>query len=99
MPVEHERLAATCTGPRAERVRPSLLDLLPLHLQSKRLEQLDHEPRRRLLVAGEARHVDELRGSLDQPFAVDAHHASKPPMRSPASMPGATSCAARSKEG
>ncbi len=74
--VEHQRLAAAGAGPDAERVRPPFLDLLPLHLQAERLEELDHQPRRRLLVAGEARHVDEPRGGLDEPVAVDAHHAS-----------------------
>ncbi len=74
--VEHQRLAAAGAGPGAERVRAPLLHLLPLHLQPHRLEELDHEPRRRLLVAGEARHVDQPRGGLDETVAVDVHHAS-----------------------
>jgi hypothetical protein len=76
MAVEHQRLAAAGAGPRAERVRASLLDLLPLNLQAERLEELDHEARRRLLVSGEARHVHQPRCGLDEPVAVDAHHAS-----------------------
>ena len=60
-------------GPGAERVRAPLLDLLPLHLQAERLEELDHEARRRLLVAGEARHADQPGRGLDEPVAVDLH--------------------------
>src|SRR5581483_8171919 len=70
VPVEHEGLAAARAGPGAEGVRATLLDLLPLHLQAERLVDLDHQPRRRLLVAGEARDVDEPRGRLDEPVAV-----------------------------
>jgi len=76
VPVEHQRLAAPRPGPGAERVRASILDLLPLHLQAQQLVELDHQPRRRLLVAREARDVDEPRCRLDEAIAIDAHHAS-----------------------
>ena len=94
--VEHERLPAARARPGPERVRASLLDLLPLHLQAERLVELDHQPRRRLLVAGEARHVDERatpsrRAGRGRRFTAPAAHASKPPIRSPASTPSSTS--------
>jgi hypothetical protein len=76
MPIEHQRLAAARTGPDSERVRPPVLDLLPLHLEAERLEDLDHDARRRLLVPGEARHADQPGRGFDEPVSIDAHHAS-----------------------
>ena len=58
-------------GPRAEHVRPPVLDLLPLHLEAHVRERLRDELRERLLGAGEARRLDRPARPLDEPVAVD----------------------------
>ena len=76
VPVEHQRLAAAGALPDPERVRAVLLHLLPLHVQAHRLVERDHQLGHALLVAREAVDVDHRARRPDEPFAVDAHHAS-----------------------
>ena len=51
MPVEHRCRPATGARPRAQHVRPPVLDLLPLHLQAERAKLLGQDARARLLGA------------------------------------------------
>ena len=56
-------------GTRAEHVRATVLDLLPLHLQAHVEERLAHELGHRLLRAGEARRADRPRRPVDEPVS------------------------------
>ena len=59
------------SGPRPDRVRAAVLDLLPLGLQTEPAVELDHQLRHRLLAAGEAPDVDHPPRRLDETIAVD----------------------------
>jgi hypothetical protein len=71
--VEHQRLAATAARPGAKGVRAPVLDLLPLHLQAQLLIERHHQLGHRLLVAGEAVHVDQRARRFDQPVLTNLH--------------------------
>ncbi len=66
-------------APRADDVRPALLDLLPLHVQAHVVEDARHVLGHRVLLARRAGDVDEVAGGLDQAAAVDLDRPSALP--------------------
>src|SRR5439155_23083823 len=87
VPVEHQARAAAGTLPEPDDVRPPVLHLLPLHLETHPLELLAHALPHRLLVAGWARDRHEVDGEGDEAALVDARrdvrrgNAAAPPDR------------------
>src|SRR3954469_13774549 len=72
--VEHQRLAATCSGTRGEDVRSAFLDLLELHRQAERTELARDPFGQLLLLAGEARYRHGIARPADEPSRVDRAH-------------------------
>src|SRR5215471_12535511 len=74
MTVEHQRLAATGTGPPGENVGPALLDLLKLHREAESAELARDPLRELLLLAGEARDRHGVARPADKATLVDRVH-------------------------
>ena len=74
-PLNIRRRTAARAAPRAEHVRAVVLDLLPLHGETHRLVQRDHELGHPLLVAREAVDVDHRARGGDEAVAVVAHES------------------------
>src|SRR5205823_2936896 len=75
VPVEHQGRAAAVTTERADDIRATLLDLLPLNCEPELAKRVGHERRHRLLAPREARDRDRPARPLDEPVAVYAHTA------------------------